>query len=362
MKILLAGGGSGGPVSPVLAVAAELKKLKPRTEFLFVGTRRGPEREMVTGEKIKFVSIPAARLRRFWTIKNIAAPFIFIAGLIKSYGIIRKFSPDLIFSAGGFAAVPVSWIGRFLGIKVMIHQQDIRIGLANKLIAPFAFHITTAFEYTSKEFYSNAGLWQSKITPRAEWVGNPVRPALLQSKAEALKFFHLHESLPILLVVGGATGAAQINQLLQAILPQLVQSFQVVHQTGAGKPTTFKHENYHSFELIPFPEYAAVLKAAHIVIARAGLSTIAELSALGKSAIIIPMPRTHQEDNAKILVLTSSAIVLMGEHLKSEILMQAINDLKFKPQLDELLSKNIRELMPTNAAEKIAKLIIKYVD
>ncbi len=361
MKIILAGGGSGGPVSPVLAVAGEIRKLKPRTEFLFVGTKRGPEKEMVAGAKIKFVSIPAARLRRFWTIKNLAAPFLFVAGLIKSYFIVRKFRPDVIFSAGGFAAVPVSWAGWALGAKVIIHQQDIRIGLANKLIAPFTTHITTAFEYTSKEFYSHSGLWKTKIVPRAEWVGNPVRAELLHSDARALKFFNLHDDLPLLLVLGGATGAAQINELLEGILPQLVQSFQVIHQTGAGKQKgSFKDSNYHPYELIPFPEYAAILKAAHSVVARAGLSTIAELSALGKAAIIIPMPKTHQEDNAKILVLASAAIVLMGEKLNSEILMQAINDLKFKPQLSELISKNMNALMPHNAAGGIAKIILKY--
>ncbi len=361
MKIILAGGGSGGPVSPVLAVAGEIRKHKPHTEFLFIGTRSGPERAMVTAEKIKFVSIPAARLRRFWTIKNLMAPFVFIAGLVKSYLIVRKFQPDLIFSAGGFVAVPVSWMGRLLGAKVIIHQQDIRIGLANKLIAPLAAHITTAFEYTSKEFYSHSGLWKTKIVPRADWVGNPVRAGLLNPQAHALNFFKLHDSLPILLVLGGATGAAQINELLEEILPQLVQSFQVIHQTGTGKRKgNFSHPNYHPHELIPFPEYAAILKAAHIVITRAGLSTIAELSALGKAAIVIPMPRTHQEDNAKILVISSAAIVLMGQNLNSPVLLQAINDLKFKPQLGELISKNMQELMPHDAATAIAKIIFNY--
>src|SRR3989344_1557373 len=141
MKILLAGGGSGGPVSPVLAVALEIKKLKPQTEFLFVGTKKGPERAMVEPTGIRFVSIPAARLRRFWSIKNLFAPVVLSAGFLKALKIVREFKPDVVFTAGSFVGVPIAWAAKISGVKIVIHQQDARVGLANKLITPFARQI-----------------------------------------------------------------------------------------------------------------------------------------------------------------------------------------------------------------------------
>lgn len=360
MKVLLAGGGSGGSVSPALAVAEEIRKLKPKTEFLFVGTRGGPERNMVEKIGIKFISIPAAKWRRYFSLRNLFSPIILAAGLIKATLIVYKFRPQVAFSAGGFVGVPVCWAAKIFGAKIIIHQQDARIGLANKLVSAFAHQITTAFKQTAKEFYSGSGLFEQKLKPRAEWVGNPVRRQLLDgSKVDIKQYFQLSDQPPILLILGGATGAKQINQLVEKIVPELVINNQIIHQTGAGKNNLrFQNKNYHPFELIPFDAYAAILKAAHLVIARAGLSTLAELSVLGKPAIIIPMPGTHQEDNAKILKLTHSAIVLLGQEAEASSLLQAINKVKFNPELSKKLSINVQELMPLNSAEKIAKIII----
>lgn len=363
MRILLAGGGSGGPVSPVLAVAMELRKLDPKIKFLFVGTRKGPERLLVEGVKIPFVTIPAAKWRRYFSIKNFFSPLIFILGFFKSLYIVSKFRPDLIFSAGGFVAVPVSWAARLFGAKVIIHQQDARIGLANKLIAPVSNLITAAFEGTAKEFYSQSGLFPGGLKPGAEWVGNPVRADLVNFKHDASKKFNLNNTMPVLLVLTGATGAKQINDYVKELLPKLTSMFQVVHQTGKGKNTIQTSDpNYHAFELIGFEDYAWILKKAHLVVARAGLSTITELSALGKTAVIIPMPNTHQEDNGKILRLTDSAVVLSGPGLNADSLFQVLNKLNYDANLSGHFAQNIQRLMPTNAASKIAKLILKNVE
>lgn len=358
LKILLAGGGSGGPVSPVLAVALEIKRLKSKTDFLFVGTKFGPERSMANQAGIEFTAIVSAKLRRYFSLKNLAAPFLLLLSFLQARKIVRKFKPDVVFSAGGYVAVPVVWAAKLYGAKIIIHQQDARIGLANKLISPFANQITTAFEATSKEFYSGSGLFNHSWRP-ATWIGNPVRPDLFDSKADAKIFFKLHDQLPILLILGGATGSLQINRMVAEILPELATQHQVVHQTGKGKNNiNFAHLNYHPYELIEFDAYAAVLKSAHLVIARAGLSTIAELSALAKAAIIIPMPNTHQEENARILEETHSAVVLSGLLATSSNLAQIIKNLKFNPKRTEMMERNISKLMPKDAAEKIAKIIL----
>ncbi len=359
LKILLSGGGSGGPVSPVLAVALEIKKINAKAEFLFVGTKNGPEKQMVEDVNIPFKSIPAAKLRRYISFSNLFIPITLTRGFLQALRIVREFKPDVVFSAGGYVAVPVAWAAKLHGAKIVIHQQDARIGLANKLIAPFADQITTAFEQTSKEFYSGSGMF-NKGWKTATWVGNPVRSDILSSNVDAKKYFNLHDELPILLVLGGATGSAQINSLIEQILPDLVMAHQVVHQTGKGKNTIqFKHRNYHPFEIIPYNEYAAILKLSHLVIARAGLSTIAELSALEKAAIIIPMPRTHQEENAKILLDSHSAVVLTGMEVTAPGLARVIQSLKFNQKRIDMLTSNIGKLLPMDATTRLAKIILK---
>ncbi|OGF04084.1 MAG: hypothetical protein A3H14_01740 [Candidatus Doudnabacteria bacterium RIFCSPLOWO2_12_FULL_49_8] len=357
MKILLAGGGSGGPVSPVLAVAQQIRKLKPRAEFLFVGTRQGPERAMVEAEQIRFVTVPAARLRRFFTLKNLAAPVVFVAGLLAAWRIISQFRLELMFSAGGFVAVPVAWIARMFGAKIVIHQQDAKVGLANRLISPIASQITTAFEATSQQFYSGSGLI-GKLKA-AVWVGNPVREELFVPPGAVQLPFKLHADLPILLVLTGATGAAQINFLVSQILPALVKNFQIVHQTGRGKnETKFEDVNYHPVEFLPFDQYVYLLKKCQLVVCRAGLSTIAELSALGKVAVVIPMPFTHQDNNAAILKSTRSAIVLGHDQAKPAILLKVITALNFDPQALNELSVNISKLMPHDSAAVLAHIVL----
>ncbi|MBI3952470.1 MAG: UDP-N-acetylglucosamine--N-acetylmuramyl-(pentapeptide) pyrophosphoryl-undecaprenol N-acetylglucosamine transferase [Candidatus Doudnabacteria bacterium] len=357
-KILLAGGGTGGPVSPVLAVAEELKKQIPGVKFLFVGTKNGPEKILVAETGINFVGIRAARLRRYFSLMNVADVFVFLLSLVSSWKILRKFRPDLIFSAGGFVAVPLCWVGKMMGTKIVIHQQDARVGLANKLVIPMASAITTAFEQTAKNFHSGSGLFKKEKISVPEWVGNPVRSEVKKPDLSQKEFFGIHDQLPILLVLGGATGASQINQLVAQTFSSLVSSHQVIHQTGKGKNLiSFTHPNYHPYELIPFGPYAAILNLAHIVVARAGLSTIAELSAAGKASIILPMPGSHQEENAKILKDAHAAIVLEKDEAIPQQFLKVITIIKFNPQRQKLLSKNIKNLMPQNAEDKIASVV-----
>lgn len=359
MRILLAGSGSGGPVVPVLAVAKKIRELKSQTEFLFIGSKKGPERDLVAVANIPFRTIPAAKLRRYLSIWNLIDVSIFIYSLIKSFFIIKKFKPDVIFSAGGFIAVPVSWVGKLMGAKIVIHQQDASPGLANRMIAPVAHKITATFEATAKQFYTGTGLFRAKLKPGAEWVGNPVRPEIFADKKPNRVFFGLDDQLPVLLITGGATGSEQINKITEEALPAIVKSHQVIHVYGRGKyKPSFKHEHYHTYEFLG-DEMVDALKISDIVVSRAGLSTIAELSALRKVAIIIPMSHTHQEANGFILKLTASAVVLFREEATGENLACIVNALKFDPARVKLLSENIYKLMPKDAAEKIAQIIIK---
>lgn len=362
MKILLAGGGTGGSVNPILAVAEEIKKLKPKTEFLFVGTKNGPEKKLVEPTEISFITIPAAKFRRYFSLWNIFDPFVLIFAVIKSFFIIKKFKPNIIFGVGSFVQVPLIWVGKLFNIKIVIHQQDARIGLANKLSSPFAHKITTAFEQTSKNFYSSSGFFTKRWKSAAEWVGNPFRSEIHQ-KHDFYKFFHLHENLPILYIVGGATGSQQINNLVSQSFSWLVNNFQVIHQTGKGKNLIKQiNSNYHAFELLAFPEYSYIMQKANIVVCRAGLSTLTELSVLEKTSVIIPMPNSHQEDNADLVKNAAAGIVLYREDVTVQNFIAVLNGLRFDYQTQQMLAKNIKTLFPKDASVKLAEIIIKVLN
>lgn len=349
-------------MAPLLAVAAELKKLDPGIEFLFVGTKNGPEKQMVESVGMRFTSILAAKFRRYFSLANFTDIFVFIGSFFAARRILKEFQPALVFGAGGYVAVPVSWMAWLMGIKIALHQQDAHVGLANRMIVPVSDLATTALERTAKEFLSGSGLFKSPLKPAAEWTGNPIRaefftPASLNARAK----FGLNDSLPILLIVGGATGANQINEVVAEALPELVKSHQIIHITGSGKNIiSSKHQNYHAYEFLS-EEMPDAMKIADMVISRAGLSTIAELSALGKISIVVPMPNSHQEFNAAVLKERRAAVVLNDEEFNATDLPRIINSVKFNPSRQKLISSNISAIMPHDAASRIAKLLLNYV-
>lgn len=359
MKVLLVGGGTGGSVSPLLAVAQEIRAIKPHTSFLFVGTKKGPSMAMVADFGMPFISIPASKWRRYFSLYNLVDFFVFLFSAIASVRLINKFRPDVVFCTGAFVQVAPAWIARIYGSKIIVHQQDARIGLANKLVAPIASQITTAFEYTAKAFYSGSGLFRSKETSKTEWVGNPFRKELIEESSPDKNYFGLHDKLPVMLIVGGATGAAQINSVISACLPELLNIYQIIHQTGSGKTVALTHPDYHQYQLLPYAKYVDALKLSDIVIARAGMSTITELSVLGKISIIVPISGSQQEDNARVLKIVSAAVVLEGEEFNPTDLPRIITSLKFNVDRRNLLQKNIARLFPKDAADKVAKIILK---
>jgi UDP-N-acetylglucosamine--N-acetylmuramyl-(pentapeptide) pyrophosphoryl-undecaprenol N-acetylglucosamine transferase len=361
MRIILAGGGTGGPVVPLLAVAENLKAKNPDTDFLFVGSKTGPEQGLVEAAGLKYATISSGRWRRYLSIRNITDTFLIAAGFIQAYRLLSRYKPDLIFTVGGSVGVPLAWAGKLKGVKILIHQQDALPGLANRVVAPFAAAITTAFEETSKNFYSNLGIFRNERMKRIEWVGNPVRAEFFSKDLPYKDFFGLHDQLPVLLITGGGTGAAQINDVVKEALPELVKSHQVVHISGKGKLISgFKDSNYHQYEFLS-KEMSTIMKMADIVVSRAGLSTISELSILGKIAIVVPMPDSHQEANAQILLDRSAAIVLYKEEFTTDNLVKVVNAVKFNVERQKLLIRGMSALMPRDAASRISGIINQLV-
>lgn len=359
MKILLVGGGSGGSISPLLAVAREIKLKEPKAKFILVGTKTGPERIMAAQEKMPFYPIQAGKWRRYFSLLNAAAPFKVGMGFFQTLSIIRKFKPDCVFGTGSFVQVPVVLASWVRGVPVVLHQQDVFPSLANSLCQFFADKITVTFEKSLTDFYHSTGVFYKKRPEKITLTGNPCRPDLLDfGKEEALRHFKLRDDLPVLYAVGGGTGARYINELVRQTLPELCRTVQVIHSTGPGKEDKkTQHPNYRPYEFIKQPGLAYA--AADIVLCRAGLSTITELSALKKLAIIIPMPNSHQEINGALLANAHAAIVLRQERIKIENFVPLIRKLLFEKSLQDAIRENIVQVMPKNSGKKIADIIIK---
>lgn len=347
MKILLSGGGTMGPVSPLIAVYQKLQKQNPNIEFLFVGTKNGPEKGAVESYKIKFKAIASGKLRRYFSFKNFIDPFKIFWGFLQSLIILIKFKPNAILIAGGYVGVPISMAAAVLRIPVLVHQQDIVAGLANKIMANTAKAISVSFDVSVKDFFPE----------KTFLTGNPVREEIYYCDTKKSKeFLSLKSDLPTLLVLGGGTGAQFINELIKTSLAELLQFCQIVHITGKGKALDVEAENYYQFEFLN-NEMQEALCAADLVLSRAGLSTLSELVILAKPTILIPLPG-QQETNAGYFAKNNAVHVLGQEGLNNNMLTETVRDLIFNNAKKENLSRNIAKMMDTEGADKVAKLLL----
>jgi len=356
MRIVLSGGGTGGSVMPLLAVAEEIKKQEPSAEFLFVGTRKGvPEKELVQNVGMTYRAIFSGKLRRYFSLKNLVDPFLILFGFFQSVFLILKFRPQAILSAGGFVAVPLSLAGWLLGVPIFIHQQDIVPGLANRIIVPLARRITVSFSVSMENFEKK----------KTVLTGNPVRPEIFQGKKEeAVKIFGLEENVPVLLVKGGSTGAKDLNELIFKIIPQLTNFCQIIHLTGPGKMIIGEKADqtrHHQAEFL-IKEMADVYQVADLVVCRAGLGTLTELSILRKPIILVPIPDSHQEVNAEYFQKEADVIVLSQKTLTPEILLEEIRNLIQSPDDLKQKGEKIFFLARPQAAEEISQVILREIN
>lgn len=348
-KILFSGGGTMGSVSPLIAAWQEIKSVEPSTSFLFIGTESGPEKKVIESCKIPFLSISSGKFRRYFDWQNFTDPFKIIKGFFQSLKIIIDFKPDAVMIAGSFVGVPVAWAAWVLRVPVLIHQQDIEVGLANRLMSWTARKITVSFDLSLKDFDSK----------KTVLTGNAIKKEFLHcDKSHSRELLGLDTNLPTVLITGGGTGATNLNQITKDALPEILKHCQVIHVTGKGKAINFQADNYHQYEFFTHEMPEAVC-AADLVVTRAGLSTLSELTASGKPIIIIPMYKTHQEFNADYYKKYEAAIVLSEGSLNGKMFASVIDDALSHPEKLEELSVNIRKMMPAGGAEKIARLLLE---
>jgi len=351
LKILFSGGGTMGSVSPLLAVYQELKKKYPDSQFLFLGTKNGPEKKIVESYQLDFKAIESGKFRRYWSWQNLTDPLKIIVGFFQSLKFIYDFKPQAVMVAGAFVGVPVAWAAWLLKIPVLVHQQDIEKGLANKLMAPIAKKITVSFDVSLKDFPAH----------KTSLTGNPIKSEFYNCRREsALEFFNLNSDLPVILITGGGTGSQNVNNLVKEALPKITKYAQVIHTTGKGKSFNFDSENYHQYEFLSH-EMPEALCVADLVVSRAGLSTLTELSIGAKPVVLIPLYGTHQELNASYYQKHNSAVVISEKGLSAQTFSDLLRDLLSHKDKLESLSFNISKIMPRDGAIKIANLLVDLI-
>ncbi len=346
-RIMFTGGGTGGSVTPLLAVA---DILRDQAALLFIGSVGGPERALVEAANIPWQEITAGKLRRYASWQNLRDLGNVWSGYRQAKNILSDWRPNVVVSAGSYVSVPVVWAAKRQGVPILIHQQDIQPGLANRLMAPAANIITVNFEISRSLF----------PVKKTQVIGNPVRSSILNGSAErAQQELGLDSKRPVLLVIGGGTGSSALNRLVAEALPAWLADWEIVHVTGHHRgPSITSQPHYHPHTFLT-DQMADVLAAAQVVISRAGLGMMTELMALGKPCVIVPMPRTHQVANARYLSDHQAAIVLDEEHTTAQVLTGIIDDLGHDADQRSSLGQRLHELFRPNAAQDMADLILR---
>lgn len=352
MHIVFTGGGTLGPVTPLIAVMRSVRASHPDASFSWIGTEGGPEERVVREAGIPFRAVPSGKLRRYVDLEAVWGNIVdlgrIVRGFFEARRILKEIGASVVVSAGGFVAVPVAWAAWTLGIPVHVHQQDVVPGLANKLTLPVARSMSVALQASVADF---PGM-------RPVWTGNPVRTELaLGSRDEALKRFGLDPSVPTILVIGGGTGAARLNALVHGALPTLVSRANVVHVAGPGKCEGAARAPRYAQEELLTDALPHALALADVVVTRAGMGMLSELAALGKPLVIVPMSRSHQLQNAQAYARSSGAPVI--DELTADPAVFA--DVVLGLLADDARRTSIGNAMSTqhrpDAAERIATII-----
>lgn len=309
--IVLTGGGTAGHVLPHIALLPFLREKFDRV--IYVGGD-GVERDLAKANGIPFYRVTTVKLRRKLTLKNLLIPFRLLKGIREAKQILRKVKPDIVFSKGGFVALPVVYAAASLGIKVIAHESDMSLGLANRLTAKKCTVVATTFPLKDQRYHN---LVQT---------GAIIRPSIYRGDARRISL--PSNGLPNLLVMGGSLGAAAINNAVSKALPKLCRCYNVLHLTGRGKALNQPAlANYQQVEYLVDP--ADALAWADIVVARSGSGTVSELLALRKPAVYIPLPKTEsrgdQIENAEYLQSLGVGVLLPQTELTTERLLGTID-------------------------------------
>lgn len=360
MKIIIAGGGTGGHIYPAVAIGHALQRIDPKTELLFVGAMGKMEMEKVPQEGFDIVGLDIVGFNRSNLLKNLSLPFKLLKSRKKANEILKSFQPDVVIGVGGFASFPILNAAQNKEIPTLIQEQNSFAGKSNKYLGKRAKSICVAYEKMDQFFPAD------KIT----MTGNPVRAKIASSgitKEEGLTAFGLNNEKPVLLVVGGSLGAQSINLAIEHSLAEIEKlGLQLIWQTGTGfatkaKELTISNPDFLAKPFINNMEYAYA--AADMVISRAGALAISELCIVGKPVIFVPYPyaaEDHQTSNAMSLVIHNAAMMVKDNEVEHD-LIKKLKTLVNDEEMQLIMSQNIKKMAVKDADERIAKKVIELI-
>lgn len=359
MRIIIAGGGTGGHIFPALAIANALKKIDSGIEILFVGAKGKMEMEKIPEAGYKIEGLDIAGFNRSSLIKNIGLPLKLVRSFLQVRKIFKKFNPDAVVGVGGYSSFPVLRSAQSKGIPTFIHESNSLPGKSNILLGKRATGI----------FVPSEGMNQYFSSEKISVTGNPVRNIFLQKidRAGALKFFGLDADKKTVFVMGGSLGARSINETIEKNIDVFKKNnLQLIWQTGknyAAEAAKAEEERMNIWTNAFIDKMEQAYAAADVVVARAGAMTIAEMCVVGKPAIFVPYPfsaEDHQVANAKSLVDKKAALMILDAEVKERLipeLLQLVHD----KELMEQLRNNILKLGNRNADEVIAHEILRKI-
>jgi UDP-N-acetylglucosamine--N-acetylmuramyl-(pentapeptide) pyrophosphoryl-undecaprenol N-acetylglucosamine transferase len=372
MKLVFTGGGTGGHIFPIIAVIREMRKIHQGkdVEFFYIGPKDEFSLILLSQEGIKVKTVLSGKIRRYLGIKtlfqNIIDVFIKIPiGFFQAFYYFFFLAPDLIVSKGGFGSVPGVMAGKLLQIPIFLHESDTAPGLANRFLARFSLRIFVSFPKT--EYFK-----PSKMI----LIGNPIRREMLEeSEKEAQEIFKLTKEKPVILILGGSQGAQRVNDRILQVLSDLLQNFEVIHQTGRANFKQVQAEAkvviskdlekyYHAF---PFFKERGIKKAyrlADLIVSRAGSGSIFEIAAFGKPCILIPLPESaqnHQVKNAYSYARNGACQILEEPNFTAHFFLERLKSLFANPQQLEKMKKAAKQFSKPEAATRMAQYIVKYL-
>ena len=345
-RIVMTGGGTAGHVMPNIALLPELRA----EEYLiaYIGSEDGIEKQLIQDQHIRYYGISSGKLRRYMSLQNLTDPFKVIKGYTQAKKILKKLRPDVVFSKGGFVSVPVVVAAGRMDIPVIIHESDMTPGLANKIAMRYADTICCTFPETIKYIPED----------KAYLTGTPIRSELISGNVPAAyRFTGLSHGKPVILVVGGSTGAKNLNEAVRKVLPTLLEKFQVVHLCGEGK-TDSNFDNIKGYVQFAYvdQEMKDLLAMADIVVSRAGANAIFELLSLKKPNLLVPLPadssRGDQLLNADSFESQGYSMVLTEDRITPASFVKAI----------EKLYKNRSRYIEAMGKSDLQDAITKIVD
>lgn len=367
IRILIAGGGTGGHVLPAIAVIEELRERGTNMELLWVGSHKGVEGSFAEEQGIPFQAIQTGKMRRYFDLENVKDIFRIPIGFVQAFPLLKRFQPDVIFATGSNVGVPTI-LANLRRVPVLTHEQTAQVSNSSKISAKLAHRFACSYEETA----AVARTMHDSVVV----TGNPVRRSLLNgSRQQGLDHFDLRADLPVVFVTGGARGASAINERIETMLPDILDVTQIIHQTGPTEANPDFDRLQKLKESLPEQlrkryqvrdmirnEMADVYATANLVIGRAGAGTVAELAYLGIPALLIPLGGTwgdEQRKNAAILANAGAAIILEQAQTSAEQLEAMIRELIANPQRLEEMSSNARSISHGNAAANVADELLK---